>query len=177
MIAEIETGIINYLREKWPVHGSDKSINEFDINRDFDDIINTPAVSVATEKVGVRSVDDETLEIKPVISLYIALKNVSKPDQRSHSILPIVVAVLRMLHKQNVELVDIEGLQPVGCSEVFHENLKKKGLAGWKLTFTTLFEVETIDDADAIRLLSEGLSYYVGEEFATEHATDSIDYE
>lgn len=173
MIEDIERGIISHLRDKWDEHGGDTMVHEFDINMDFKDLLNAPSISVATENVAVRQVTDGIIELKPTVSLYLAFKDVGKPDQRRHGIYPIIVAVLRLLSGEDLEL-EITPLLPVLCREVYHVQLKESGYIAFQLQFTTSFNEERIDDADVVQLLSEGLSYYLGDENVDADATDEI---
>ena len=175
MIEEIELGIINFLREKWDEHGGATTVHEFDINSDFKDLLNSPSISIATENVAVRQITDGTIELKSTISLYLAFKDVGRPDQRRHGIYPVVVAVIRLLSGENLDL-EIDYLTPVSCREIYHAKLKEIGYIGFQLQFTTTFTVESIDDADVVQLLSEGLSYYLGDENVNADATDVIEY-
>lgn len=176
MIAEIEAKILEVFKEKYGVAMSGSAIHEFDIGMDFSDLKAYPAVSIATENVGVRSVTDGTIEFKPRISIYQVFKNVGKPDQRRLGIYPIVVACVKILSGDDLNL-EIDNLQPVSCGEIYHEKLKEMGAICFKTQFETSFTEDAMDDQDIVHLLSEGLSYYLGSENDTPDATDNLTFE
>jgi hypothetical protein len=159
MLAEIEESIPNILRSKWDAMGGTVVVGVFDINKDFEDIIKTPAVSVAIEYIGLNVVVDGVVTFKPNIAVYQVFKDVGKPDQRRQGVYPIVMGCIRILTGSTLDL-EIEGLEPVSSNEIYHETLKKLGLICFKTSFKSSFNEESMDDADVVRLLSEGLNYY-----------------
>lgn len=173
MIAEIETGIISYLRERWPSNGGTTAVHEFDINLGLDDMVRWPAISVTTERVAVRSIIDGNLNLQPTIGLYSVFKNPAKVAERRLGVYPIVVACMQLLSGETLGL-DIDGLKPVSCDEFRHDALKEKGLICFQTLFTTVFTVEAIDTEDAVQLLSERLKYFLGDTNENENATDLI---
>jgi hypothetical protein len=174
MIADIEQAIISMLKARWALLGNGSALNEFDINLDFNDVLNTPAVAVATEKFGTAFSTDETIKIEPVISLYHVFKNVGKPDQRRLGIYPIVTGCMQILSGQDFGL-GIDPLRAAGGNEVYHEKLKMMGLIGYKCDYHTSFNLDPFDpeSADDVALLSEGLNYYCN---SIQVALDAISY-
>ena len=173
MIAEIETGIISYLKQRWPEFGSGESITEFDINLDFEDITRPISISVATMNIGIKNMPSGCVNIKPQPTLFIVFKDVGKADRRRLKTYPIVETCMMLLTGQDLGL-EIDDLRPVSCIEVFHEKLKKMGAVCFQTTFSTEFTVEAIDPEDTVLLLSEQIKYYLGDENTNENATDLL---
>lgn len=176
MIADIETKIVEFLKSQWREYGGSTQVNEFDINLDFEDLLNSPAISVATENLEVRVVTPGVIRFKPTISLYTVFRDVGRQDQRRHGVYPVVVASIRLLSGKVLDDLDMDGLTPVSCKEIYHAKLKERGLICFQTQFTTFFDDESIDDQDVVQLLTEGLSYYLGETNDNVNATDEIAY-
>jgi len=174
MIADVEQGMIAMLKSRWALLGNGAALNEFDINLDFNDVLNTPAVAVATEKFGTTFSTDETIHVEPVISLYHVFKNVGKPDQRRLGIYPVVTGCMQILSGQDFGL-GIDPLRVAGGNEVYHEKLKTMGLIGYKCDYRTSFDLDPFDpdSSYSVALLSEGLNYYSN---LIQVARDSITY-
>jgi hypothetical protein len=176
MLAALEQAIVDFAREQWPEHGGAGQVTEFDIGNDFDDIIGTPAMAVATEAIALKRNADGSINFKPTVSVYLAYKNVGKPDQRRKGISPILTGAIAILSNRTFD-IDIEPLLPLSCSEVLHANLKSKGLIGYRLQFSTDFDADAIDIDDAQRLIEIGIDYYDTNDTPALRAADEIEYE
>lgn len=161
MLAEIETGIIKWLRDHWPEHGGEKTISQFDIGKDFGDINNFPAISAAIETIQPKRNADGSINLSPTISLYLVFKSVARPDQRRAGIYPIVLGVMGLVAGKRIDL-DIEPLMPVSADEIYHDQVKKIGALCYRLKFRTDFDCELTNIDNAVDLISIGLTYYDG---------------
>ncbi|MFA5751117.1 MAG: phage protein Gp37 [Candidatus Paceibacterota bacterium] len=175
MLAEIETAIQDYLQSKWSANGGTTIVNRFDIDNEFEDLLKYPAISIATSSIGIQTVTDGCIKMTPVISVFQAFKHVGKPENRRHGVYPIVTACIQLLSGNDLDL-EIDYLKPVSCKEVFHAKLKELGAICFETQFETSFDIESIDDNDAVALLTEGISYYLGDENVDADATDIINY-
>ena len=177
-ISSIESAILARLQSKWAVSGGSQPVSEFDIGNDFNNILATPAVSIATERIGTKRITDTDYTMTPQCTLYMAFKNVAGPAGRRSGIYPIVQGVFQILIGKACGL-DIKPLQPVGpINEVFHPNLKANGLIGFKMVFETSFDVDILDDEpDAVQLVSIGASYYLQPDDHVAEVTDIITIE
>lgn len=174
MIAEIETGIVSFLQARWPQFGGATSVNEFDINLDFEDIVRCPALSVATERVGIKRMTGEKFDLVPFMGVYQVFKSPSKIDLRKLGVYPIVISVIQILLGQTLGITAIDGLVPVSCDEVSHEKLKELGSVCFRTVFRTAFTVNAIDMEDAVQLLSENLRYHFDTVGAIPEANDIV---
>lgn len=176
MIEEIEAGIIDRIKDKWQRHGGITKVSTFDIASDFDTLLNPPAISVATETIGIRRIADGW-ELKPRISIYLAFKNVRSEKGRRQGVYPMILGTIGILAGHDLDL-EIDDLMPVGqAQEIYHEQLKQKGLIVWRVNFETSFDILRMDDdSEAVRLISEGLHYFVNNS-ESQNANDEISYE
>jgi hypothetical protein len=175
MLAEIEEAIVELTREKWPDQGGTTVVNEFDIELDFERVLNTPGLAVAIETVALRRNPDGSIHFIPTISVYLVFKNVGQPAQRRRGIHPMIVGTVCILSGSDLGL-DIDPLLPISAGELLHEQLKAKGLIGFRLQFTSGFDVEKVDGEDAVRLMSESISYYKESETTAPKASGTINY-
>lgn len=179
MIDQIEQAILNRLRAHWQAHGGPVEMNVFDIGTDIKDVLKTPCVSIATERVGIRKIVSGTYELKPYIYLYICCKGVSGGKGRRLGVYPLVMGVLGILVGQELEEYDLEidPLMPEGPAvEIEHETLQKMGFITFRVGFSTTFDIEQLDsDEVAMALISEGLSYHLRSDAITD-AHDEITY-
>lgn len=157
MFADIERSTVNMLRSRWS--SASDSIAEFDINRDFSDVVATPAISAVIETVGMRVPVPGVITIEPVLSLYQVFKNVGDCAARRKGVYGVVSAVVKLISFNDLGL-DIDPMEPLGSKEVYHEKLKELGCVCFKTDFKTSFDDVNIDEGDATRLLSESLRYY-----------------
>lgn len=159
MISNIERNALDWLQQRWPVDINEKRIAQFDIGKDFSDINQFPAVAAATESIGMRRNPDGSISFAPVISLYLVFKNVARPDQRRAGIYPIITGVVSLLSGRTLGL-EIEPLLPLPAKEIYHNQLKEIGGIGYLLQFKTDFDIDKIDEQQAIDLLSIAIKYY-----------------
>jgi hypothetical protein len=159
-ISDIENGIIALLQERWSAAGITERVEEFNVGLDFEDIAGTPAVSLATERIGVERITDGNFKISPIVSLYIVFKNVADPAARRAGIYPLALGSMAILANQKLGL-DIDPLQPAGdMVEIFHAALKARGLIGFKLILETSFDIEMVGDGvDLIKLAAIAVHY------------------
>jgi len=176
-ISEIENAILTRLKSKWSVKGGSTAVHEFDIGLDFEDILKTPAVSVTTEQIGLRHIVDMSFEIRPRLTVYMVFKNVGGPKGRRVGLYPMVLGVVGILAGQCLGL-EIDPLMPErSAQEIFHKNLKEKGLLAYKVDFSTSFDIDRFDDEDLQRLISTSLQYYMNRESETADLTDIVTFE
>lgn len=176
MIEDIEQGIIDRLKALWPDHGGSTALNVFDIGNDFSDVVGNAAISIATESIGLSTLPDLGIKLTPQTSVYLCFKHVANAKGRRFGAYPMVLGVIGILTGQDLDL-DIDYLMPAGAAqEIYHETLKSKGLVGWKIPFTTSFDIERLgDDETAVALISEGLFYHLRED-AEENGHDELSY-
>lgn len=158
-ISDIEAGILSLLQERWTAAGIAERVEEFNVGMDFGDLLGVPAISLATENIGIERIADGNFKITPVISLYIAAKNPADPAARRAGIYPLVIGTIAILANQKLGL-DIDPLVPGDAAEIFHAALKEKGLIGFKLAFSTSFDVEMVGDGvDLVKLAAIAANY------------------
>jgi hypothetical protein len=164
IIQQIETAVKERLKSKLP------KVGEFDVGKDFSAMLSTPALSVTTEKIGVEKVLDY-YELRPVVSVYAAVKGV-QPTDRHMGVYPIVTYIVADLTGKILGL-DIEPLEPAGpMVEVFHPAAIAQGLRLYKVDFQTAFELNINDDETLERLLVTVNDYIHREyEFETQEIT------
>lgn len=176
MIAEIERAVIQWLTDHWQDIEGQPMVGQFDIGKDFSDINSTIAISISTEMIGIKRNADGSLNFAPVISIYMVFKNVGRPDQRRAGIYPILEATAVLITGKKFDL-DIEPMIPSGSAqEIYHDKLKEIGSICYRMQFTTNFDGSAIDDSDAVRLITDAITYYDG---ATEAvvAEDEINFD
>lgn len=176
MIEQIETKIIERLQARWATNGGATALAMFDVGKDFEDVLTNAALSIATEKIGF-SRKSEGFEVKIQIAVYVCFKDVGSSKGRRTGVYPMVLGTVAILAGQDLGLEDIDELVPDGSAvEVFHENLKKRGMVGFRIPFTTAFVIDRLlDDATITKLLSEGISYHLDGN-ATTDAHDEVTY-
>jgi len=170
MIETIETAVIDRLKVHFP------KMVEFDITKDFANIISWPSIAVTTEKIGFESESGfmaSSFKLNPVISIYMVVKSV-QPTPRRTGIYPIVEAAAALLVGQTLGL-DINPLEPDGpIVEIFHEALVKTGAVAFRMNLKSGFALDTSEDSeDMTRLLSTANEYHYRE---WESGTQLIEY-
>jgi Domain of unknown function (DUF1834) len=177
MIESIEQAMIGRLKDCWPEHGGATVLDTFDIGNDFSDVISNSAVSIATESIGMRALPELSLELKPTIIVYVCFKQVANAKGRRFGVYPLVLGIIGILTGQDLDL-EIDPIMPAGAAqEIFHETLKQKGMVGWKIPFTTSFDIDRLDNESvATALIAEGLSYHLDSD-DVDNARDEILYE
>jgi hypothetical protein len=159
----IEDTMLSYLKSVLDMYGSGlSSIYEFDARKGLDTINRTPAICVATESVGFRQVDECTVKWSPKVMLYMVFKNVSNEAARRRGVYPILEGVTKLLQLQTLGL-DIEPLVPgLSADEIIHAAFEQRGYIGFKIPFTTSFDVEKYEEPqEAIKLLMSGIKYFM----------------
>ena len=145
-IEGIETAVLNRLKQKWA------GVSEFDVGKDFESILKTPAVSVVVERIGFRRVI-RSYELEPVITIYTVFKSL-RPAERRAGVYPMVMGVIGLLVGRTLDL-DIEPFEPAGpIVEVFHGTLKQNGLVAFKIEIKTTFDIDEFDEEEMIRLIN-----------------------
>lgn len=175
-ISDIESGMLALLQERWTAAGITERVEEFNVGMDFGDLLGVPAVSLATENIGVERIADATFKISPAISLYIAFKNPADPAMRRAGIYPLVIGTIAILANQKLGL-DIDPLIPGDAAEIYHAALKEKGLIGFKLTFTTSFDIEMVGDGVDLVKLAAIVANYMRQDPAQEEPDMSDEIE
>jgi hypothetical protein len=159
----IEEAVLAFLQAHWPSGAGETKVAVFDIAKDFEDILATPALSVAIERVGWRKMVglDSGYELAPETSIYLVNKNVGGPKGRRQGVYPMVLGAAGILVGQELGL-DIDPLMPVGAiEEIFHDNLKKIGCCAFKVGLRTSFDISMSDfGAAGSQLLTSGVEYY-----------------
>ncbi len=176
MLYDIESALVEFIRDQWPEHGGSSVLREFDIGSDFEDIIDMPAMAVATEAIALKRNSDGSINFKPVLSTYWVFKHPGKPEGRRKGISPILIGAISILANQTFGL-EIEPLMPTAANEVAHQKLKDLGAIAYRIPFVTNFDVDQISTDDAQRLLQIGISYYDTIGAGELRATDEIEYE
>ncbi|HEX2955725.1 MAG TPA: phage protein Gp37 [Chitinispirillaceae bacterium] len=177
-ITDIENAIVERMKKKWAAHGGITAVHEFDIGSDFESTLKTPAISVTTERIGLRHIVDMSFEIKPRLTIYMVFKNVGSLKGRRVGLYPMVLGAIGILAGQDLG-IEIEPLMPDGSAdEIFHKNLKELGLLAYKVSFVTSFDIERInDDEDVQKLIATGLYYYMKRDSEEADATDVVNLE
>jgi hypothetical protein len=156
MMTKIVNAVVNRLKSRM-----DK-VTEFDITKDFANIISWPAISVVIEKINIEGgveLSGNTYVLKPVLSVYMVLKAV-QPTPRREGIYPMVAATAALLVGQTLEL-DIEPLEPDGpIIEIINEALVKTGAVAFVMRLKSGFVLDTAEDGgDMERLLITANEY------------------
>lgn len=151
MITKIEAAVIARLKSNWA------KATEFDITKDFGNIISYPSIAVTTEKIGFEWVIS-SYELRPVISVYMVFKAV-QPAPRREGIYPMVTAAAVLLAGRRLGL-DIDPLKPSGpIIEIVNEALVRTGAVAFRMELETAFAIDT-DDGGMARLLSTANDYH-----------------
>jgi hypothetical protein len=158
----IEEKMLDHLQANALRDGTGELISEFDVRTSdaLDTINNSPAVCIATESIAFRKIDEGTIRWTPLIIVYMVFKNVSNSRDRRHGAYPMLEGIIRLLSFQKLGL-DIEPLIPGEADEIDHQALTNRGLIGFKVPFTTSFDVSKfIAQESAVRFLVSGIKYY-----------------
>jgi len=159
MMTRIEAAAIDRLKSNWP------KAAEFDITKDFSNILSWPSVAVTIEKIGLERAVSNLMErggayeFRPVLSIYMVFKAVM-PTPRREGIYPMVTAAAALLVGQTLGL-DIEPLEPDGpILEIINEALVKTGAVCFKMDLKTAFALETDDGGELEKLLITANEYH-----------------
>jgi hypothetical protein len=175
-LTSIEEKMLEHLQANALCDGNGEPISEFDVRTSdaLDTINNPPAVCIATERVAFRRIDDGTIRWTPLIIVYLVFKNVSNSRDRRHGAYPILEGIVRLLSFQTLGL-GIEPLMPGDADEIDHRALTDRGLIGFKISFTTSFDVSKFVAEDtAVKFLTSGIKYYVQPDDGVEDAQDIV---
>jgi len=176
-IADIENAMIARIQSRWAAAGMTERIEEFNVGLDFDDLLGVPAISIATERIGVERIVDGEFRITPVLSLYIVFKNPADPKARRQGVYPLALAMVGILVNQKLGF-DIDPLLPAGdVVEIFHAKLKEQKLTGFKTSFSTSFDISMDGDGGDLIKLAAITVNYMRQDPAQEEpdATDEIE--
>jgi hypothetical protein len=151
-IADIENAMIARVQDRWTAAGMTEIIEEFNVGLDFEDLLGVPAISFATERIGVERIVDGEFRITPVVSAYVVFKNPADPKARRQGVYPLVLGIIGL---------DIDPLLPEGdVVEIFHAKLKEQKLTGFKTSFSTSFDISMDGDGvDFIKLALSAVNY------------------
>jgi hypothetical protein len=159
MMTKLVAAVIDRLKSNWP------KAAEFDINRDFANIISWPSLAVTVEKIGVErqaalmEQGAGSYEFRPVVSVYMVFKAV-QPTPRREGVYPMVTAVAALLLGQTFGL-EIAPLEPDGpIIEIVSAELVKTGAVCYKMDLKTAFAIDTGDGGEMERLLVTANDYH-----------------
>jgi hypothetical protein len=157
----IEQSMLDFLKSNTLRDGTGQAVAEFDARKGIVNINKTPAICVATESVGYQLKDESTVEWSPTIMLYLVFKNVSSEDARRKGAYPILQGAVELLQLQDLGL-DIDPLVPgPRGEEILNSALEQSGLIGFKVPFTTNFDVSKYQaETEAVKLIQSGITYY-----------------
>lgn len=158
----IEEKMLEHLQANTLCDGDGELVSEFDVRTSdaLDTINNPPAVCIATERIGFRKIENGTIRWTPLIIVYLVFKNVSNSRDRRHGAYPMLEGIVRLLSFQDFGL-DIEPLMPGDADEIDHRALANRGLIGFKVSFTTSFDVSKfIAQEESVRFLVSAIKYY-----------------
>ncbi len=157
----IENKMLEHIKSIGVSDGDGEMLHEFDARSGIEKINRFPAISMATEKIGFRKVDESTLEWSPTVYLYIVFKNVSGQIARRKGAYPIVEGTVMLLSFQDLDL-EIEPLEPAGdAEEITHPSLETRGLIGFKVPFKTAYDVSKYRAREeAVKLILSGVKFY-----------------
>jgi hypothetical protein len=161
-LADIEQAVLDRLRQRILQDGDGLRVEEFDIGRDFEDLIWPVQVAAAVEEIDpIRRVCDGTYNCRFTLSLYAAFKSVRSERDRRHGVYPMVQGIALILSGQTLGL-DIEPLSVGRAQELFHPTLHSKGYIGFKIPVSTDFDFEAQQPEDlGTALLIIGLNFYM----------------
>jgi hypothetical protein len=133
-----------------------KNVTEFDIAKDFANIISYPSIAVVIEKIGIESgaemMSGNEYVLRPVLSVYMVFKAV-QPGPRREGIYPLVAAAAALLVGQTLGL-DIEPLEPDGpITEIVNEAIVKTGSAAFVMRLKSGFVLDTSEDGGEMERL------------------------
>ena len=177
-LSVIESAMLRHLKRAALADGTGEVVAEFDARNGIEKINRTPAVCVATEAIGFSKVDESTIRWTPEIMLYVVFKNVSSAAGRRSGAYPILEGAVRLLALHRFGL-DIEPLVPgVRAEELINSELEKRGLIGFKVPFTTEFDVSKYEaEQEAVKFLISGVRYYLQPDDGEHDAEDVISLE
>lgn len=175
MISTIENAMLAMVRDRLASAGVTDRIEDFNVATDFEDILGTPAMSVITEQMAFELIADATYRVSPSIAAYVVFKNPADPAARRAGVYPLVLAIAAILANRKLGL-DIKPIQPGNAVEIFHANLKEKGLVGFKIAFTTSFDIDMVSDGEELVKLATIVANYMRQDPAQEDPdhTDEI---
>lgn len=155
-MTKIEAAVVERLKSNWA------KATEFDITKDFANIISYPSVAVTIEKIGferaAKLMERGGYELRPTVSVYMVFKAV-QPAPRREGIYPMVTAAALLLAGQTLGL-DIDPLEPDGpIVEIINEALVKTGSVCFKMDMRTAFALEA-DGGEMERLLITANRYH-----------------
>lgn len=175
-ISSIETAILSFVRQHVAeIEG--EPLTMFDARKNLDTINKFPAIAVATDLIDFKS-KSSAIGWTPRVVVYLVFKNVSNEAHRREGVYPLVEGVSMLLAWQTLGL-EIDRLEPLTATEIMNQSFTTRGLLGFQIAFKTNFDVDPIDmRAEAVRLLSIGIRYYMQHVDDGEHdASDIVNLE
>jgi hypothetical protein len=173
-LGAVEDALLARLKDRRLEDGTGLRVDEFDIQRDFDDLRTPVQVASAIEDLGLRRVTNEVFTCEFTVMLYVAFKSVRGDRARRRGTYPLVMSIIAILSGQDLGM-DIEELQPGRAQEIFHQTLRDKGYIGWKIPLKSSFDFEVQRPEDAgVALMKIALDLYMQPDDGQVDATNLI---
>jgi hypothetical protein len=122
--------------------------------------IQTPVACLYTESGDFKTVSQRSMKCKVRIVLFLAWQHGVAADIRKRGLYPLLLGVTNSLTYQKMGL-QITPIRPVRFARSSDKDMERGGNVAYELEFETSFNIDYVDDEQAVDLLKIGLEYYL----------------